>query len=80
MRTILAVFAFGRVRGRRDGRAYRVLAARPNDGLGELDAIVASGQVRPVIDAVLPLASTPEALRRIGAGDVLGKLVIDPTR
>jgi NADPH:quinone reductase-like Zn-dependent oxidoreductase len=79
MRTILAAFAFGRVRGR-DGRAYLVLAARPNDGLEELDAMVAAGEVHPVIDAVLPLAATPEALARIGAGDVLGKLVIDPTR
>lgn len=79
MRTILAAFAFGRLRGR-DGRAYRVLAARPNGGLEELDAMVAAGEVHPVIDAVLPLASTPEALARIGAGDVLGKLVIDPTR
>jgi NADPH:quinone reductase-like Zn-dependent oxidoreductase len=79
MRTILAAFAFGRVRGR-DGRAYLVLAARPNDGLEELDAMVAAGEVHPVIDAVLPLAATPEALARVGAGDVLGKLVIDPTR
>ena len=33
-----------------------------------------------MIDAVLPLASAPEALARIGAGDVLGKFIIDPTR
>jgi len=32
-----------------------------------------------VIDAVLPLAEVPEALRRIGAGEVHGKLVIDTT-
>jgi NADPH:quinone reductase-like Zn-dependent oxidoreductase len=42
--------------------------------------MVAAGEVHPVIDAVLPLAATPEALARVGAGDVLGKLVIDPTR
>ena len=76
---ILATFAFGGAMGR-DGRSYRVLAAHANEGLEELDAIVASGDVRPVIDAVLPLAGVPEALARIGAGDVHGKLVIDPTR
>ena len=32
-----------------------------------------------MIDAVLPLAEVPEALRRIGAGEVHGKLVIDTT-
>jgi len=79
MGVIFATFAFGRIRGR-DGRSYRVLAARPNDGLEELDAMVAVGEVHPVIEAVLPLASAPEALARIGAGDVLGKLIIDPTR
>ncbi|WP_159607653.1 zinc-binding dehydrogenase, partial [Agromyces humi] len=79
MGVIFATFAFGRVRGR-DGRSYRVLAARPNDGLEQLGAMVAAGEVHPVIDAVLPLASAPEALARIGGGDVLGKLIIDPTR
>jgi NADPH:quinone reductase-like Zn-dependent oxidoreductase len=79
MRVILATFAFGAAMGR-DGRSYRVLAAHANEGLEELDAVVAAGEVHPVIDAVLPLAGVPEALRRIGAGDVHGKLVIDPTR
>ena len=75
---IVSTFTFGRRLGR-DGRAYRVLAAKPNVGLEELDERVARGEVHPVVDAVLPLAEVPEALRRIGAGDVHGKLVIDPT-
>ncbi|HEU0182106.1 MAG TPA: NAD(P)-dependent alcohol dehydrogenase [Agromyces mariniharenae] len=78
MGIIFATFAFGSRLGR-DGRSYRVLAAKPNEGLEELDAGVAAGEVHPVIDAVLPLADVPEALRRIGAGDVHGKLVIDTT-
>ena len=76
---IFATFAFGGAMGR-DGRSFRVLAARANEGVEELDALVAAGEVHPVVDAVLPLADVPEALRRIGAGDVHGKLVIDPTR
>jgi len=78
MGIILATFAFGSRLGR-DGRSYRVLAAKPNEGLEELDARVLAGEVHPVIDAVLPLAEVPEALRRIGAGEVHGKLVIDTT-
>ena len=79
MGVIFATFAFGAAMGR-DGRSYAVLAAHANEGLEELDAMVAAGEVHPVIDSVLPLAEVPEALRRIGAGDVHGKLVIDPTR
>ena len=79
MRVIFATFAFGAAMGR-DGRTYAVLAAHANEGLEELDAMVAAGEVHPVIDTVLPLAEVPEALRRIGAGDVHGKLVVDPTR
>lgn len=78
MGIIFATFAFGSRVGR-DGRSYQLLAAEPNGGLEELDARVATGEVHPVIDAVLPLAEVPEALRRIGAGDVHGKLVIDTT-
>ena len=79
LRTIAAVFAAGR-RGDRDadGKKMRVLAAKPNGGLGELGALVASGAVTPVIDEVVPLERVPEALARIGAGTVRGKLVVVP--
>lgn len=37
-----------------------------------------SGQITPHLEAVLPLSEVPEALRRTGLGEVLGKLVIVP--
>ncbi|SDS58283.1 NADPH:quinone reductase [Agromyces flavus] len=76
-RTIAAVAATG---GRPDAeqRTLRLLAARANGGLDELGELVASGDVTPVIEEVLPLDRVPEALARIGAGSVLGKLVIVP--
>ncbi|MFC9917858.1 NAD(P)-dependent alcohol dehydrogenase [Agromyces binzhouensis] len=61
-----------------EGRTFRLLAAEPNGGLGELGELVASGVLAPVIEEVLPLERVPEALARIGAGTVLGKLVIAP--
>jgi NADPH:quinone reductase-like Zn-dependent oxidoreductase len=36
------------------------------------------GQIAPHVEAVLPLAEVPEALRRTGRGEVKGKLVIRP--
>ncbi len=36
------------------------------------------GKIAPHLEAVLPLSSVPEALRRTGLGDVKGKLVIKP--
>ncbi|MFE5673330.1 NAD(P)-dependent alcohol dehydrogenase [Agromyces sp. NPDC056523] len=76
-RTIASVAATG---GRPDaeGRTLRLLAAKPNGGLDELGALVASGDLTPVIEEVLPLERVPEALARIGAGTVHGKLVIVP--
>jgi NADPH:quinone reductase-like Zn-dependent oxidoreductase len=76
-RTIGSVAATG---GRPDGegRTMQLLAAQPNGGLEELGALVASGAVTPVVEEVLPLERVPEALARIGAGTVRGKLVIAP--
>ncbi|MFJ3378805.1 NAD(P)H-quinone oxidoreductase [Curtobacterium sp. NPDC090217] len=39
---------------------------------------VADGRVRPVVDAVLPLAEAGEAHRRMAAGEVIGKLLLQP--
>lgn len=48
----------------------------------ELTARVAraalDGKISPHLEAVLPLSSVPEALRRTGSGDVKGKIVIKP--
>lgn len=76
-RTIAAVVAAGR-KPDRQGRTMHLLAAKPNGGLGELGELVASGALKPVVEEVLPLERVAEALARIGAGTVRGKLVIVP--
>lgn len=40
----------------------------------------AAGKLKPVIDTVFPLNKTPEALGRLRARDVLGKLLIQPAK
>lgn len=40
--------------------------------------LVAAGRVRPVIDAVLPLAEAAEAHRRVRDGEVVGKVLLTP--
>jgi NADPH:quinone reductase-like Zn-dependent oxidoreductase len=48
------------------------------DELGRLVSLVDLSGVRPRIDKVLPLADVAEGLRALAAGDVLGKIVINP--
>ena len=54
----------------------RVLALKPNKGLDEMTKLVEAGSVVPSIDTVYPLSEVPEALRRFGAAEHLGKIVI----
>jgi len=53
---------------------------RPNRHLDALVPLLQQGRVVPLIDEVLPLEGVPEALSRIGAGQVTGKLVIAVAR
>ncbi|MFZ2988707.1 NADPH:quinone oxidoreductase family protein [Ideonella sp.] len=44
--------------------------------LAELSRWYAEGKVKPVIDALLPIAELPQAYRRMGSREVRGKLVM----
>jgi putative PIG3 family NAD(P)H quinone oxidoreductase len=81
-----ATLPFGMLMRKRATISGTTLRARP---LAEKAAIVeavrynvwpfvADGRVRPVVDAVLPLAEAAEAHRRIASGDVIGKLLLRP--
>jgi NADPH:quinone reductase-like Zn-dependent oxidoreductase len=77
MRVILAAITVGRMLEARDGTHVGLLMHRPNlDDLARLNEKVETGALKPVIDRVYSLEQVPEALRRMGAGDVLGKVVI----
>jgi NADPH:quinone reductase-like Zn-dependent oxidoreductase len=50
---------------------------RPNrEDLIALGEMIEAGTIAPVIDRVYELQETPEALRRIGAGELFGKAVV----
>ncbi|HKX75855.1 MAG TPA: NAD(P)-dependent alcohol dehydrogenase [Acidimicrobiia bacterium] len=60
------------------GRRLGVLMVRPNQNdLVRLAEMVVAGELRPTIDRIYPLEEVPAALRRLGEGKVLGKVVIE---
>lgn len=74
---ILPMLLIGPLLSRTGDRTTGVLFHRPNaDDLMTLNELVERGAIRPVIDERYPLERVPEALRRFGDGDVVGKLVI----
>ncbi|GIG23552.1 NADPH:quinone reductase [Cellulomonas chitinilytica] len=78
LRSLLGVLLLGPLVGLRGRRRIRVLAV----GLGvrqvtPLVELVLAGDVRTVVDRVYPLAEAPEALRRLGEGHALGKVVVE---
>jgi NADPH:quinone reductase-like Zn-dependent oxidoreductase len=58
-------------------RSMGMLAAKPNrEDLAAVADMAAFGVISPVIEARYPLPEVPEALRRLGAGELLGKTVV----
>ena len=65
--------------GRRSGKTLSVLAVTPTGALmREVAELLETGRVRATIDERLELEELPEALRRVGANRVRGKLVVVP--
>lgn len=76
-RTLLKIATLGSLRSLVGGKAYRLVIWRPRPAeFTELAALAISGAVRPAIDTVYPLARTGEALRKLGDGKTLGKVVV----
>jgi NADPH:quinone reductase-like Zn-dependent oxidoreductase len=57
-------------------KRIRLLMHKPNKDLAFLKELLEAGKVVPVIDRRYPLSEVPEALRYLGEGLVLGKVVI----
>jgi len=77
VRSLLSALVLGRVLST-GGRRIGVLMVRPNqeDLLRVADMVVA-GTIRTSIERTYPLEGVPEALRHLGEGRALGKLVIE---
>jgi NADPH2:quinone reductase len=56
---------------------HGVFLTREGQRLRELAALVEQGKLRPVVDAVLPLAKVGEAHRRLDSGHGRGKVVLE---
>ncbi len=74
---VLLTLVFGGLRFRFQKKSIGMLMVPSGRKLTERVAQMAvEGKMAPLLEAVLPLSSAPEALRRTGLGEVKGKLVI----
>ena len=77
VRALLSAAIVGRLLST-GGRRIGVLMVRPNkQDLLRIADMVAAEALRTTIERTYPLEGVPEALRHLGAGRVLGKLVIE---
>lgn len=76
---VLLSLLFGGLRYRLQGKSIGMLLVPSGAALtGRSAAMAVAGKINPHLEAVLPLADVPEALRRTGEGAVKGKIVIRP--
>lgn len=57
----------------------RIAMLKPNKDLAYMNELFEAGKLAPVIDGLYKLADLPEALRRFGAGDHKGKIIVTMT-
>ena len=77
VRALLSAATVGRLLST-GGRRIGVLMVRPNkEDLVRVGELVAAGTLRATIERFYPLDQVPEALRHLGEGRALGKLVIE---
>lgn len=74
---ILQLLLVGPLIARATGKKMSILKHKPKaQDLNFINAMVARGEVTPVIDRCYPLSEVPAALRYYGQGQVQGKIVI----
>lgn len=75
--TLLQVAALGALAGRKQGQRLEILMHKPTiAGLDDLADRCVRGELKPLIDSTWPLAEGAAALRRLGDGLAVGKVVI----
>lgn len=76
---LLSAAVAGGLRSRFGNRHMGVLVGKPNsEDLAEVAERAATGTLTPAIDRTYRLEEAAEALRRLGAGEALGKQVVVP--
>ena len=80
VRTLLATVLAG-IGNKPEGQHLGLLIWRPDPAdMVEMLGLCVSGAIRPMVDRVYPLEETGEALRRVGEGRSLGKVVVRVAR
>jgi NADPH:quinone reductase-like Zn-dependent oxidoreductase len=75
---LLRIVTVGWLAGRLTGRRIGMLIVRPGPGhFTPLADLCAAGEIAIHVDRVYPLDDVAEAVRRVGEGDALGKVVIE---
>lgn len=77
LEAIFQTVTLGAWLARRQQKGMGLLLHKPDaSDLEHLTGLVAAGTLVPIIDRYCPLGETAEAVRRLGAGEVKGKVVI----
>lgn len=76
VRLMLKLLTWGQLVSWRRNISLGVLGVKSNHDLEGIAQLVQDGTITPIIDQVLPLAQVPAAIRRVGNGEALGKIVI----
>ena len=75
--SILQVLLFGPLISKKEGKKIGILMHKPNPAdLVVLNDFFEEGKVKPVIDKCFPLNQTAAAIRYLGEGYVMGKVII----
>lgn len=76
---VLEVGLFGAAISGLDSRRVGILMHRQNlEDIGHIAQLCVAGELRPWIERTVPLAAAAEAFADLGAGRVLGKIVVTP--
>ena len=76
VRLMLKLLTWGQIISLLRNVKLGVLTVTANRDLAGIAQLAQDGTFTPIIDQVLPLAEVPAAIRRVGKGETLGKIVI----
>lgn len=73
---LLQLLCLGGLVRRLNQKSLRIVALKPNKDLSAINDLFERGRLELVIDGPYPLSGVPQAIRRLGEGRHLGKVVI----
>jgi NADPH:quinone reductase-like Zn-dependent oxidoreductase len=73
---LLQTLVLGPLLARLHRKHMRVVGLKPNKDLAYMNELFEAGRLQPVLDGPYKLADLPEAFRRFGTGDHMGKIIV----